>query len=100
MHRDGPRSGAMSLLLGLAVMIANPCWAQDQAGKAVGGPVASPIAACKEASATALDAGFGLRCGTGIPAGIFLGSYVAAIVDSMGDCVKRASAMRAALPSR
>jgi len=89
MHRDGPRSGAMSLLLGLAVMIANPCWAQDQAGKAVGGPVASPIAACKEASATALDAGFGLRCGTGIPAGIFLGSYVAAIVDSIGDCVKR-----------
>ena len=89
MHRDGPRSGAMSLLLGLAVMIANPCWAQDQAGKAVGGPVASPIAACNEASATALDAGFGLRCGTSIPAGIFLGSYVAATVDSIGDCVKR-----------
>jgi len=68
MHRDDPRSGAMSLLLGLAVMIANPCWAQDQAGKAIGGPVASPIAACNEASGTVLDAGFGLRCGTSIPA--------------------------------
>jgi esterase/lipase superfamily enzyme len=112
MHREGPRFGAtsflatsflaMSLLLGLAVMAAGSCWAQDnvgssagpktgqeQAGKAVGGPVASPIAACEEASATALDAGFGLRCGTSIPAGIFLGSYVAATVDSIGDCVKR-----------
>jgi esterase/lipase superfamily enzyme len=100
MHRDGPRSGAMSflfsVLLGLA--LASACWAQDnagpnagqeQAGKAVGGPVASPIAACNEASASALDAGFGLRCGTSIPAGIFLGSYLAATIDSIGDCVKR-----------
>ena len=100
MHRDGPRSGAMSflfpLLLGLAV--AGSCWAQDnagpnagqeQAGAAIGAPLASPIAACKDVSATALDAGFGLRCGTSIPAGIFLGSYVAATIDSIGDCVKR-----------
>jgi esterase/lipase superfamily enzyme len=95
MHRDGPRCGAssllvMPLLLGLAAaMMASPCWAEDQTGKAIAGPVASPIAACNEASATALDAGFGLRCGTSIPAGIFLGSYVAATVDSIGDCVKR-----------
>jgi esterase/lipase superfamily enzyme len=112
MHRKGPRFGAtsflatsllaVSLLLGLAVMTAGSCWAQDnvgssagpkagqeQAGAAIAAPVASPIAACNEASASALDAGFGLRCSTSIPAGIFLGSYLAATIDSIGDCVKR-----------
>ena len=110
MHLDGLRAVAVSVVFGLAVTTGSLGTgslgtgslglAQDAAVKAAGagktaagktaaGKAASPIAACQGASSAASAAGFGLMCGKRIPAGLFLGSYVAAAADGIGDCLKR-----------
>jgi esterase/lipase superfamily enzyme len=93
MHLDGLRAVAVSVVFGLAVTTGSLCGAQDAAVKAGAGKgaskAASPIATCQGASPAASAAGFSLMCGKRIPAGIFLGSYVATVADGIGDCLKR-----------
>jgi esterase/lipase superfamily enzyme len=99
MHLDGLRAVAVSVVFGLAVTTGSLGTgslgrAQDAAVKAVGagkaaGKAASPIAACRGASPATSAAGFDLMCGKRIPAGIFLGSYVATAAGGIGDCLKR-----------
>jgi hypothetical protein len=88
---SGNSVGILSVALWLVAISGNPCFAQDAPAKPLGSlPVAAT--ACQPPAVTALASGFTLLCGKRIPAGIFLGSYLSPLSDSIGDCLRRCTA--------
>lgn len=86
--RNTPWPSASLTALWLFTITAQPCLAVEPAAN--NGPI--PPAACKSQPTIFFGAGLNILCDKRVSSGIFLGSYLSQVADSVDDCAKRCSA--------